>query len=113
MTRGSLIILYVFLICASLAALFQTKYTVLDLENEHAKLRASLRESQERLHVLRAEWACLNDPERLFKLSKKHLALRPIHGKQIIAYKDLQNSGMGEYDRERLMAIINGGQKKP
>ncbi|MDR0633003.1 MAG: hypothetical protein LBF84_02595 [Holosporales bacterium] len=89
-----------------LAALFQVKYTVLDLENEHKALRRAIHEKQEELHVLNAEWAYLNDPERLFALSKKHLQLRPIRGQQIVAYSDLQNSGFGEYDRDGLAAIV-------
>jgi hypothetical protein len=93
-----------------LAVLFQIKYTVLDLEGEYKKLRALIREKQEDLHVLNAEWAYLNDPDRLLKLSKKYLNLRPIRGQQIVAYECLQNSGLGEYDREGLLAIINKSQ---
>jgi cell division protein FtsL len=100
------ILLPFFVILSLLAALFQVKYTVLDLENEHRTLRRAIKEKQEELHVLNAEWAYLNDPERLFALSKKHLQLRPIRGQQIVAYGDLQNSGLGEYDREELAAIV-------
>ncbi|MDR0625058.1 MAG: hypothetical protein LBF72_01225 [Holosporales bacterium] len=112
MTRGAFISVSFFLICALLAVLFQVKYTVLDLENEHTKICLLLRSSHEKLRVLKAEWAFLNNPDRLFDLSKKYLSLRPIKGQQIVHYKDLQNSGMGEYDRERLMEIIGCGGKK-
>jgi cell division protein FtsL len=107
-TRKKLLFLYLIVISVLLAALFQIKYTVLDLESEHSKLRRVIKGKQEQLQVFKAEWACLNDPERLFTLSKKYLQLRPIRGEQIVAYKDLQNSGMGEYDRERLRAILEG-----
>ncbi|MDR3285446.1 MAG: hypothetical protein LBS83_02045 [Holosporales bacterium] len=111
MTKKSFFFIYLLVIGGLILALFQIKYTVLDLENEHKKLRIIIRKKQEELHVLNAEWAYLNNPERLFQLSKKYFQLRPIRGQQIVTYSDIQNSGAGEYDRERLKAIIEEKSK--
>jgi hypothetical protein len=89
--------------------LFKVKYTVVDLEILHKSLRKAILEKSEGLHVLKAEWACLTSPNRLKALANKYLKLSPIQGDQIISYKDLQNSGLGEYDRERLDSIIKQG----
>lgn len=91
------------------AILFQVKYTVLDLENAHRRLRRQIEQEYEKIHILKAEWAYLNDPARLQSLAKKHLKLAPISGAQLVAYADLQNSGLGEYDRSQLNTILKQG----
>lgn len=91
--------------------LFQVKYTVLDLENTHRSLRRLILQKYEEIHMLNAEWAYLNDPARLQALSNKYLHLKPIRGDQIVAYIDLQNSGLGEYDRVRLNDLLAHPEK--
>jgi hypothetical protein len=60
----------------------------------HARLAAltqNIREEQETIRVLKAEWSYLNQPARLEKLSDAYLKLQPLAGKQMIEVKDLQD----------------------
>jgi hypothetical protein len=87
--------------------LFQVKYTVVDLENLHKSLKKQILTNSEELHILNAEWAYLNDPARLLALMKKYLSsLSPIKGTQEFSFCELENSGLGEYDRQKLDSII-------
>jgi hypothetical protein len=87
--------------------LFQVKYTVSDLENMHKALKKQILEKSEELHVLNAEWAYLNDPNRLTALANKHLKnLSPIRGEQEMQLSSLKNSGLGAYDRQELDSLV-------
>ncbi len=65
--------------------LFQVKLAVQDLEQRLARLDRALLESETNIHVLRAEWAYLNRPERLAKLAARYLDLAPLRADQIAA----------------------------
>lgn len=64
--------------------LFSVKYQVHDLEDEHKRLSRELEEERRALHVLRAEWATLNDPRRIKQLASEHLGLEPIPPGQVV-----------------------------
>ncbi|OEJ67899.1 cell division protein FtsL [Magnetovibrio blakemorei] len=64
--------------------LFLVKYQVHDLEYEHTRLTRELQDEQRALHVLRAEWATLNDPKRIAQLAKLHLDMQPIAPRQVV-----------------------------
>lgn len=57
--------------------LYMVKYTVQDMQREVARLDAELKNEQESLHLLNAEWAYLNRPERLRDMAERHLQLAP------------------------------------
>lgn len=69
--------------------LFHVKYKVHSLEEDLRRLNASILEEQEQLHVLEAEWAYLNRPARLERLTAKYLDLRPLEADQIGAIEDI------------------------
>ncbi len=69
--------------------LFQIKLAVQDLEERLATLDRALLESETAIHVLRAEWAYLNRPERLARLAARHLDLEPLAADQIVAVERL------------------------
>ena len=58
-------------------ATIQFKYDVQALERELAQLDAKILRHQEAIHVLKAEWAYLNEPARLERLSRSYLDLSP------------------------------------
>lgn len=106
------------LIIALGTVLFQVKYTVVDLETLHRQLKREICSKSEEIHVLNAEWAYLNSSARLKELASKHLKLSPIKGDQMASYASLQNSGLGEYDREALDYLLeridkNSKEKAP
>lgn len=69
--------------------LFRVKYEVVFLEQQQNQIRKSIIDSEESIHVLKAEWAHLNDPKILQTLTQKYLDLSPIQGSQIIYLKDV------------------------
>ena len=53
--------------------LFKVKYEVVGLETQHQKIKKSIHEVKESIHILKAEWAHLANPERIQNLSIKYL----------------------------------------
>jgi hypothetical protein len=53
--------------------LFRVKYEVDHLAYEHKMITKNIRNTEETIHVLKAEWAHLNDPERIHRLVVKYL----------------------------------------
>ncbi len=68
--------------------LFFVKHEVKDLEGRLAGIDQDIQRNQQEIHVLRAEWAYLNDPARLRELAEKHLGMRPINANQVVANLD-------------------------
>lgn len=63
--------------------LYLVKYSVADVQRDVVKLRGELANERESLHLLNAEWAYLNRPERLRRLADRHLDLAPMDSRQI------------------------------
>ncbi len=79
--------LVIWLIVAGAVALglYQVKYEVQRLEEKLHQVRNDIRQDRVALHVLEAEWAYLNRPERLQRLASKHLEMGPSGAKQVAA----------------------------
>jgi hypothetical protein len=63
-------------------ALYQLKHEVIALEGELGRLNRGIVQEQENIHVLRAEWAYINQPQRLQSLAQRHLELTPMSPRQ-------------------------------
>lgn len=86
-------------------ALFKTKYAVMDLERQHSQIKENIQKNREAIHVLRAEWAHLNDPSRLQILAQKYLDIAPVGSSQLISFDDVAGND-GGYDRNALNNLI-------
>lgn len=89
MARFFLITLFVTMV----TGMFVIKNRVAGLENELESVNAQIRSDQKAIHVLKAEWAHLNAPDHIRKLSERHAAMKPITAGQIkgfaaIPFKD-------------------------
>jgi cell division protein FtsL len=71
--------------------LFQLKYHVVQLEQKLTSIEKKIVQKKEAIHVLKAEWSHLNEPQRLQKLVEKHLAMGPIHAFQLMSWSDLSS----------------------
>ncbi len=73
------------MVCFAVLAIgvYLVKYSVQDVQRNVAELKRDLAVEKESLHLLNAEWAYLNRPERLRYLADKHLDLVPLDGKKI------------------------------
>lgn len=82
MARFALIALF----AAMATGMFVIKNKVIALENELERINAQIRDDQNALHVLKAEWTYLNDPKRIRDLSERHVHMKPLRGEQIISF---------------------------
>ena len=84
------------LICLGIAvmagvSMFLLKYHVLDQEKELGKLRRQIMTDRRELHLLKADWAVLTDPQHLRELIRE-TGLKPLQAKQIVRPEDVENS---------------------
>lgn len=70
-------------------ALFLVKFEVQSLEDDLAGYNREIRKNREETHILRAEWAYLNNPRRLAELNTKFLGLEPLEGVSMVAMASL------------------------
>jgi len=70
--------------------LYLVKYSVQDVQREVVSMRAELAQENKTIHLLNAEWAYLNRPERLKALAAAHVAVEPVSGMQIIDVQHVQ-----------------------
>jgi len=75
---------------ATAVGLFTVKYKVQDLEERIDRVNHKIVESQQATHILRVEWAHLNEAERIEKLAQKHLKLEPASIKQVVRLDSLK-----------------------
>ena len=75
---------------ATAIGLFAVKYKVQDLEEKIDRTNQKIVESQQATHILRVEWAHLNEAERIEKLAIKHLKLEPASIKQVVRLDSLK-----------------------
>jgi len=76
---------------ATAVGLFTVKYKVQDLEEKIDRTNQKIIASQQATHILRVEWAHLNEAERIEKLAQKHLKLEPASIKQVVRLDTLRN----------------------
>lgn len=88
MMRGMTILWTVLALCVGVG-LFLLKYEVQSLEEKLARLNGEIRHNQESIHILKAEWSYLNDPERLRELNERHLSLKAFRPDQIVSIAEL------------------------
>lgn len=74
--------------------LYLVKYWVQDVQQEVGAVELALNKEKESLHLLNAEWAYLNRPERLKALSEKYLNLAPLKSAQFISFNALPEAQM-------------------
>jgi len=70
-------------------ALFYAKHRVQALDEQLAETNQAILADQESIHVLKAEWAYLNQPDRLERLSRRYLELEILTREQIGSLADL------------------------
>ncbi len=82
-------LLFLLLAAALSLALFSVKYRVQDLEGEITGLNRAIINDRKAIHVLRAEWSYLNNPDRLSESARRYLGLMPVGAEQIGKIADI------------------------
>jgi hypothetical protein len=88
--------------------LFQLKHEVQALEDEMFRLNRSIVAEQQAIHVLKAEWSYINQPQRLSSLASRHLDLQPMKPTQLGGLADLPVRG-----EEPPTAVVKAPSKTP
>ncbi|OJW50360.1 MAG: hypothetical protein BGO67_00350 [Alphaproteobacteria bacterium 41-28] len=65
--------------------LFKVKYEVVAVEQKLALTLQQIKREKETIHILKAEWSHLNEPQRLQKLAEKFLDIKAMKTDQIMA----------------------------
>ena len=76
---------------ATAVGLFTVKYKVQDLEEKIDRTNQKIIESQQATHILRVEWAHLNEAQRIERLAQTHLKLEQASIKQVVRLDSLKN----------------------
>src|SRR5438552_13118414 len=76
-------LLWLALVAVTGFATFKVKYAVQDIEEELNKVRRQTITEQQEIHLLRAEWTALTQPERLADLNRHFLSLAAVAPKQL------------------------------
>ena len=82
-------LLWLALVALASIGTFQLKYRVQAQEQELTRLDRQIQRDRDDIQVLHAEWAHLNDPNRLSDLARRHLDLAPVAGVQIVRFEAL------------------------
>ena len=83
MNRLATIAVWLVVIVVASFMLYRVKYEVQAIRSQIAQLSNDLEQEKEAMHVVAAEWAYLNRPERLRALSARYLASSGITVEQI------------------------------
>ena len=68
---------------------YEIKYSATRQAERVAKLRTEIRRERDAIAGLRAEWAQLDNPDRIQILAKRHLTMKPIEPTQLDALERL------------------------
>ncbi len=86
-TRANMVLLVLAgLLCT---ALYVVKHDTRAAARELDTLAKAIEDERDSLQLLRAEWAMRNEPERLKRLSERHLELEPVSPRQIVTFQEL------------------------
>jgi cell division protein FtsL len=82
-------ILVIAALVAAAAYVYKIKFESTREAERVAKLRMEIRQEQDAIAVLRAEWSRLDTPARIQDLANRHLSLRPIDPRQFDNLRNL------------------------
>lgn len=69
--------------------IYEVKFETREMNDRVAALRLDIQKERDAIGVLRAEWSHLNRPQRIERLSRKHLGLRPVNARQVMTASQL------------------------
>jgi len=99
--------LWITLVVFMIFGTFIMKNRVQDLEKELVRINAAIKEDIKTIHILKAEWSHLNNPERLRSLANRHASLSPVKAEQIIDYASLPFEYESNDAERRMLARQN------
>ena len=89
-TLKSIVIGLMIITCCCLMLQEQTTYQISQIDNDLRKINEENQKVQKQLKVLQAEWAMLNDPQRLDQLAQRYL--EDMQVTQVIQIQNLRHN---------------------
>lgn len=80
--------------------MFVLKYRVIEKEEELFRIHKQIAADKREIHMLKGDWALLNDPERLRALVEKQTNLKAIGAAQVIEVSELPKRPITDQDGE-------------
>ncbi|MBW6401793.1 hypothetical protein KPL78_28355, partial [Roseomonas sp. HJA6] len=80
-------------LCAAAGAglyLYQVKHSVSELDRQLRDINRRTEQARERTQVLRAEWALLNEPDRLRQVTQRYLPLDAMTPTQFVRQSEME-----------------------
>jgi cell division protein FtsL len=107
--RGSTIIFTVLALIVGFT-LFKVKYEVVEIEQKLCETDRQIKREKENIHILKAEWSHLNEPQRLQVLAEKYLDIKPMKTEQVAAIvSDFQDDIIvGDQAKTHLASVKEG-----
>ena len=102
-------------VCVVGFTMFKVKYDVQELEEQLARVNRETAVDQDAIHVLKAEWSFLAQPNRLAELAKRYLGLAPIGTAQLGTVEQLATLPMrpGAAPAEAAAPVAAASPAKP
>lgn len=105
-------LLWLALVAVAGFSVFKISYRVQSQEQELTRLDRQIQRDRDEIQVLHAEWAHLNEPDRLADLAKRHLDLVPVAGVQIVRFDVLPQRPAATVDEaarsaDPIQALLN------
>jgi cell division protein FtsL len=93
-------------------ALFKVKYEVVEVEQKLTQTCRQIKREKENIHILKAEWSHLNEPQRLQALAEKYLDIKPMKTEQVAAImSDFDDAGsIGNDQAQPHLASLKEGE---
>ncbi len=101
-------VFFSFFICVAGTILFYLKYSVMDIEDRIYKAKKELKIEKANNHILKAEWKALTTPERIQRLTLKHLKMQQINPSQLKEYDpSIFHRSLKKQNTKKLSKIIS------
>jgi cell division protein FtsL len=76
--------------------IYEVKNETRSMNDRVSALKLDIRKERDAIAVLRAEWSHLNRPERIERLARKHLGLKPVGVRQMLTPEQLAAARIGQ-----------------
>lgn len=107
MIRTSSALFWFGLVILASIGLYRTSDRVQELNHKLTNLNTAIEAEQQSIHVLKAEWVYLSNPERIKTLADRHLALRATSPQQIISLGTMADFLPTRHDAMVAVAVTN------
>ena len=88
-SKSSIVVIFVMTLCLGVGV-YVIEQMILEREQKITTLNAKIKEEQDRITVLEADWSYLTRPSRIQNLSKEMLSFAPIEPQRILTLDMLE-----------------------